>query len=68
MSYMGKKGRIFPENLLQNYHNGGIVATSCFFIGFYQVPVLIKVSEESFTNVTTRSARHRGATFFLCLK
>ena len=36
-----------------------------FFIGFYQVPVLIKVSEKCFTNVATRRARHRVGTFFL---
>ncbi|PNE49876.1 hypothetical protein AUF12_04910 [Enterococcus avium] len=35
-----------------------------FFIGFYQVPVLIKVSEKCFTNVATRRARHRVGTFF----
>ncbi|MDA9460607.1 hypothetical protein B835_488 [Enterococcus mundtii 3F] len=40
---------------MQKAFNGDIVATSCFFIGFYQVPVLIKDSEKSFTNVTTRS-------------
>jgi len=40
---------------LQKKVEGVILATSCFFIGFYQVPVLIKVSEKSFTNVTTRS-------------
>ncbi|AXG37663.1 hypothetical protein EGCR1_02670 [Enterococcus gilvus] len=37
-----------------------------FFIGFYQVPVLIKVSEKCFTNVATRRARHRVGTFFFC--
>ncbi|MDZ5497596.1 hypothetical protein U1288_03310, partial [Enterococcus cecorum] len=36
------------------------------FIGFYQYPVLIKVSEKYFTNVASRSARHRvGYVFFL---
>ncbi|EEV30850.1 predicted protein [Enterococcus casseliflavus EC30] len=29
---------------------------------------MIKVSEKSFTNVTTRSDRHRVGTFFLCPK
>ena len=37
-------------------------------MGFYQGPVLIKVSEETFTNVTTRRARHRDGTFFLLVR
>ena len=42
------------------------IKNKLIFIGFYQHPVLIKVSERDFTNVSTRSAGHRVATFFLC--
>ncbi len=47
---------------------GVIYCSQVIFIGFYQVPVLIKVSEKSFTNVTTRSDRHRVGTFFYAQK
>ena len=40
------------------------IKNKLIFIGFYQHPVLIKVSEKNFTNVTTRRARHRVGTFF----
>ncbi len=44
------------------------IKNKLIFIGFYQHPVLIKVSEKNFTNVTTRRARHRVGTFFFLTK